>query len=127
MKSEGKLPKTRASSWWRSISRFQKVSVFSIVSFASGSQAWIRSRPAAVSGSSTPPGTTQVEWIFFPARISITSWPNWRRRMPRRATSGFAAMRPMTLRFAGSESWPSRKSGEERWKKESACDWRIWP
>ena len=29
----------------------------------------------------------------------------------------------MTLRFAGSESWPSRKSGEERWKKESA--WRL--
>jgi hypothetical protein len=33
----------------------------------------------------------------------------------------------MTFLFAGSESWPRRKSGEERWKKERAWLWRIWP
>ena len=32
----------------------------------------------------------------------------------------------MTLRRAGSESKPSSRSGDERWKKHSACDCTIW-
>ena len=38
----------------------------------------------------------------LPPSISMISWPNWRRRMPPRASSGSAAIRPKTLRLAGS-------------------------
>ena len=31
------------------------------------------------------------------------------------------------LRWAGSESKPSSRSGAERWKKLSACDCTTWP
>ena len=48
--------------------------------------------------------------------------PNWRRRMPLRAISGYSAATPKMLRFLGSESKPKMKSGEERWKKLRACD-----
>ncbi len=57
----------------------------------------------------------------------MISWPNWRRRMPARASSGSAAIRPKMLRVAGSLSKPSMKSGALRWKKLRAWDWRIWP
>jgi hypothetical protein len=32
----------------------------------------------------------------------MTSWPNWRSRIPRRAISGSACISPKTLRVAGS-------------------------
>ena len=33
---------------------------------------------------------------------------------------------PKMLRLAGSASQPSSRSGEDRWKNDSACDWVIW-
>ena len=49
MNSEGKLPKARASSWWRSISRLNQDEASARWSpCASGSQAAIRSRSSAV-------------------------------------------------------------------------------
>jgi hypothetical protein len=45
--------------------------------------------------------------------------------MPSRASSG-GRDTPKRLRCAGSASMPSTRSGEDRWKKLSACDWRIW-
>ena len=47
----------------------------------------------------------------------MISWPNWRSRMPARARSAFAAIKPKTLRCAGGVSQPSRKSGALRWKE----------
>ena len=80
----------------------------------------------ALRGERTPPGTAQAEWILRPANSSMICWPNWRRRMPARASSGSAAIRPNTLRLAGSLSQPSRKSGLLRWKNERAWLWQIW-
>jgi hypothetical protein len=57
----------------------------------------------------------------------MTSCPKRRMRTPRRAISGSASIRPNTWRLAGSESKPSSRSGELRWKNDSACDCRIWP
>ena len=56
----------------------------------------------------------------------MISWPNCRSRMPPRASSRSAAIRPKMFRRAGSLSKPRSRSGELRWKKLSACDWTIW-
>ena len=55
----------------------------------------------------------------------MISWPNWRRRIPPRASSGSSFIRPKMFRVAGSASMPRSRSGPLRWKKLSACDWTI--
>ena len=45
--------------------------------------------------------------------------------MPASPRSGLAAATPKMLRFTGSDSMPSSRSGEERWKKLNACDCTI--
>ena len=77
------------------------------------------SRPSRASAARTPPGTDQAGWIFLPPSSSMISWPNWRRRMPRRASSGSAAIRPKMFRPAGSLSMPRSRSGPLRWKNDS--------
>ena len=84
------------------------------------------SRFSGVRASLTPPGTTQVGWIFLPPRVSMMVWPIWRSRIPSLARAGSWRMTPKMLRVAGSESQPSSKSGEERWKKDRAWDWVSW-
>ena len=43
------------------------------------------------------------------------------------ASSGCFWATPITLRIAGSASKPKRKSGEQRWKKCRAWDWKVCP
>ena len=54
-------------------------------------------------------------------------WPHLRRPMPSFASAGFFRATPMMLRTAGSASKPNSRSGDERWKNDSAFDWTIWP
>ena len=86
----GKLAKVRISSRKRSISDLNQSSVRCAMASASGMLARMRSRFSAVSGSETPPGTTQAGWMRLPASHSMICWPNWRRRMPSRASVGMA-------------------------------------
>ncbi len=46
-------------------------------------------RFSSLSASLTPPGTTQVGWIFLPPRVSMICWPICRSRMPSLASAGF--------------------------------------
>ena len=86
----------------------------------------IAARFSSVSGSFTPPGTIQAGWIRLPPRISIIICPICRSRIPSLASCGCCCIKPNTLRWAGSESQPNSKSGEDRWKKDSACDCSSW-
>src|SRR5450830_690595 len=54
-------------------------------------------------------------------------WPHFRSPMPSFASWGFCRATPRMLRTAGSASNPNRRSGDERWKNDSAFDWTIWP
>ena len=47
--------------------------------------------------------------------------------MPSLASPGFWRATPRMLRTAGSASNPKSRSGDERWKNDSAFDWTIWP
>ena len=85
----------------------------------------ISSRLAALSGSVTPPGITHPVWMRLVPSSSMMCWPKRRSPMPARPSSGLAAATPKMWRCAGSDSMPSSRSGEERWKKLSACDCTI--
>ena len=74
-----------------------------------------------------PPGTQTSGWILRPPTAAMISWPNCRRRMPLRATSGLAEMSPKMFRVSGGQSKPSSRSGLDKWKKLRACDWIICP
>ena len=82
---------------------------------------------SAVSGSSTPPGTTHAGWMRLPPSHSMICWPNWRRRMPSRASCGLARSDPEDVALARDRR-PCRAADRatERWKKLSACDCTIW-
>ena len=54
-------------------------------------------------------------------------WPNWRRRMPLRAISGFSSATPKMLLLGGIGIHAESRSGEDRWKKLRACDCRPGP
>ena len=97
------------------------------MSKASGNMRFIWSRFSAFNGSRTPPGTAQAGWMLRPPSKRMTSWPNWRRRMPLRATLGYCWIKPMMLRWTGSLSMPSNRSGALRWKKLRAWLWTICP
>ena len=112
----GKLVEQRLHAVQRDLDRFERLG---------NARRRSRRAPAAASGSSTPPGVAQDGWMRLPPSSSMMRWPNFRSRMPRRAKSGSCSSRPKMLRLAGSESKPSSRSGEDRWKKLSACDCRI--
>ena len=100
--------------------------VVSVVSKASGRPRPMASISSAVRPWRTPPGTAQGGWTLWLPSIRMMSWPNWRRRMPFRASSGWASMSPVTLRPAGSLSMPRRRSGALRKKKLRAWLWTYW-
>ncbi len=104
MKSEGKFPKTRASSSWSGSVRLKSSRVRRAVPSASGKPARRCSRPSAVSPVATPPGTAQAGWIRFPATVAMRSCPHLLSRIPSRASSGRAAAIPSRFRVAGSAS-----------------------
>ena len=78
------------------------------------------------SGSLTPPGTTHAGWIRFPPSHSMICWPNWRRRMPSRASSGMLLHHAEDVAL-GRIAVHARAAGpgDDRWKKLSACDCTI--
>ena len=94
---------------------------------ASGTPARISSRTSAVSGSETPPGTMPEGWMRLPPSRSMICWPHLRRPMPSCASCGFFWATATMWRSDGSASKPKSRSGEERWKKDSAFDCTIWP
>ncbi len=106
--------------------RFQRASVRFTIAIAAGSSSSVFSRACGSSGALTPPGTVHDGWTRSLASRSITCWPNLRSAIPSRSASGCSSSNPATFRLAGSESMPSSRSGAERWKNESACDWTIW-
>ena len=52
-------------------------------------------------------------------------WPNWRRRMPSRASSGLAAHHAEDVALRRVRIHAQQQVGAERWKKLSACDCTI--
>ncbi len=94
----------------------------SVAARASGTPARIRSRTSGLSWNATPPGTMPSGWIRLPPSHSMICWPHFRSSMPSRASWGLARATPTMLRTAGSASNPNSRSGEQRWKKCSACD-----
>ena len=127
MNAERKLPKLAASSSQRSMSVLYQAMARSVAAIASGTPARIRSRTSAVSWNATPPGTMPVGWIRLPPSHSMICWPHLRSPIPSRASCGFLRATPTMLRIAGSASNPNSRSGELRWKNESALLWTIWP
>ena len=127
MNAERKLPKVAASSSQRIMSVLYQAMARSTAAIASGTPARIRSRTSAVSGQATPPGTIPSGWIRLPATHSMICWPHFRSSIPSFASCGLWRATPMMLRTDGSASKPNSRSGEERWKKERAFDWTIWP
>ena len=71
--------------------------------------------------------TFELNLMRLPAVWRTTSWPYLRNSTPCRAMSGYAAATPTMLRRATSEPKPNSRSGDDRWKKCSACDCRICP
>ncbi len=127
MNAERKLPKVAASSSQRNMSLLYQAMARSVAAMASGTPARIRSRISGVSWNATPPGTMPSGWIRLPPSHSMICWPHLRSPMPSLASAGFACATPMMLRTAGSPSNPNSRSGDERWKNESALLWTIWP
>ena len=75
-----------------------------------------------------PPGTAPVPWMRLPAVIAaMTCCPYLRSFTPFSARSGYFSSTPTMLRRCDSLSKPNSRSGDDRWKKCSACDCRIWP
>ena len=110
----GTEPKNSISAFKSSRAAFIRRMVRSAIVLALGSSESTRSRACAESGVATPPGTTHEGCTRSCARPSMTCNPNLRSSMPSRASSGCAAITPSTFRLAGSESMPSRKSGDDR-------------
>ena len=63
----------------------------------------------------------------LPPSSSMICWPHLRRPMPSCASCGFFCATATMWRTDGSASKPKSRSGEERWKNDSAFDCTIWP
>ena len=121
----GVVPNASISFWNSSTTPLKLRSVRRTIDFAMGSSERMMSRASSDSGRLTPPGTVHAGCTRSPAIRSMACWPNLRSAMPSLATSGCFSRMPTMLRWAGSESMPSSRSGAERWKKLMACDCRI--
>ena len=77
----------------------------------------------------TPPGMAPVPWIFLPAVALMISWPYFAHHHALHREVAETSVRDAddVAGCAGSASKPKSRSGETRWKKCSAWDWKIWP
>jgi hypothetical protein len=119
MNSEGKLPKIWTLAQVRRAA-FLNSSSARVVARASGSRPGSVSRPPRLKGLRTPPGTAQAGGSFAAEHLDDLLAELPQADAGAGQVSGSAAIRPKTLRLAGSVSQPSRKSGALRWKKLSA-------